>query len=234
MSIAALAAPPAQAAAAGFDLGRLGALPGNEALRIVLALTALGLAPTILLATTSFMRCAVVLTFLRNALGTQNMPPTQVLMGLALFLTAAVMAPVGQELWSEAVGPYLEGEMEAGPAVSRGFAPLRAFMLRQTRTEDLKLFYRISRAPRPERPDQVQAHLLMPAFVVSEMRTAFEMGFVLYIPFLLVDLVVASVLMAMGMVMVPPAMISMPIKIMLFVLADGWNVLVGSLVRSFS
>ena len=225
-----LAQPPV---APGFDLARLGGLPGNEALRIVLALTLLGLAPTVLLATTSFMRCAVVLTFLRNALGTQNMPPTQVLMGMSLFLTAAVMAPVGTELWREGLSPYLDGELAAAPAVSRGFAPLRTFMLRQTRTDDLKLFYKIAKAPRPERPEQVQAHLLVPAFVVSEMRTAFEMGFVLYIPFLLVDLVVASVLMAMGMVMVPPAMISMPIKIMLFVLADGWNVLVGSLVRSF-
>ena len=221
-------------ALAGAGIAGLGQMPLNEALKVLLGLTALTLAPTMLLATTSFMRIAVVLTFLRNALGTQNMPPTQVLMGIALFLTTAVMAPVAKDLYGLGLGPYLDGNMEAAPAFDAGFAPLRTFMLKQTRPGDLRLFYNISDVPRPSAPEEVQVHLLVPAFVVSEMRTSFEMGFILYIPFLLVDLVVASVLMAMGMVMVPPAMISMPIKIMLFVLADGWNVLVGALVRSFA
>ncbi len=206
----------------------------GTALRMLLALSAVALIPAALLATTSFVRIVVVLSFLRNAMGTQSMPPTQVLMAMALFLTVAIMAPVGTEFYGKSLGPYMDGHIAAGEAVERGSKPLRTFMLRQTRTADLALFYNISGASRPTVPQQVQMHLLLPAFMISELRTAFEMGFIIYMPFLLIDLVVASVLMAMGMVMVPPAMIGLPIKIMLFVLADGWNVLVSSLVRSFS
>ena len=216
------------------DLDMANGVPANAALKMVLSLTALSLAPAVLLVTTSFMRISIVLTFLRNALGTQSMPPTQILMGMALFLSMAIMAPIGTQLYNDGLGPYLDGKMEAQPAFEASVKPLRSFMLKQTRSRDLELFYGIGDTPRPENPEQVHMHLLVPAFVTSEMRTAFEMGFVLYIPFLLVDIVVASLLMAMGMVMVPPAMISMPIKIMLFVLADGWNMIVSSLVRSFA
>lgn len=205
----------------------------GTALKMVLLMTGLSLLPAVLLTTTSFVRIVVVLSFLRNAMGTQTMPPTQVLMGLALFLTVAIMAPVGNELYQTGLAPFLDGNLQAAPALEASSRPLRRFMLRQTRKADLALFYEIAHAARPEGPDDVAMHLLVPAFVISELRTAFEMGFVVYLPFLLVDIVVASVLMAMGMVMVPPAMLSLPIKIMLFVLADGWNVLVASLVRSF-
>jgi flagellar biosynthetic protein FliP len=205
----------------------------GTALRMLLALSAVALVPAALLATTSFVRIVVVLSFLRNAMGTQSMPPTQVLMAMALFLTVAIMAPVGTEFYSKSLSPYMDGNIVASEAIERGSRPLRTFMLRQTRSADLALFYNIADVGRPQAAGEVQMHLLLPAFMISELRTAFEMGFIIYMPFLLIDLVVASVLMAMGMVMVPPAMIGLPIKIMLFVLADGWNVLVSSLVRSF-
>lgn len=205
----------------------------GTALKMAVILTGLTLAPAMILTTTSFVRIAVVLSFLKNALGTQNMPPNQVLMGLSFFLTVAIMAPIGHELYDAGLGPFLDGKMPAAEAISKGTKPLKRFMLKQTRKQDLALFYDINHVARPKGPDDVGLHLLVPAFVISELRTSFEMGFVLYLPFLLIDLVVASTLMALGMVMVPPAMLSLPIKIMLFVLADGWNVIVASLVRSF-
>lgn len=227
------AAPALAQAAVRLELDGAEPMQGGAALKMVLMLTSLSLAPAILLTTTSFVRIAVVLSFLRNAMGTQNMPPTQVLMGLALFLTVAVMAPTGTELYQAGLGPYLDGKMAPVAAIEAGSRPLKRFMLKQTRKADLALFYDISHTARPKGPQDVGMHLLVPAFIISELRTAFEMGFVLYLPFLMVDVVVATVLMALGMVMVPPAMLSLPIKIMLFVLADGWNVLVASLVRSF-
>ena len=228
--------PEAMAAGSAMRLefdGGSGA-PMGAALKMLLMLTGAALIPAALLATTSFVRIVVVLSFLRNALGTQNMPPTQVLMALSLFLTMAIMAPVGNDLYKNALSPYMDGTMAADAAFETGSKPLRTFMLKQTRKADLALFYNISHADKPRNAEGVHMHLLVPAFMISELRTAFEMGFILYMPFLLIDLVVASVLMAMGMVMVPPAMIGLPIKIMLFVLADGWNVLVNSLVRSFA
>jgi flagellar biosynthetic protein FliP len=194
----------------------------------------LSVAPAILLATTSFLRIAVVFAFIRSALGIQGMPPNQVLMGLALFLTVAIMTPVGSQLYEAGLGPYLDGKLAAKEAYSRGVVPLRSFMLRQTREADLALFFDLNQADRPESPAEVGMHLLVPAFIVSELRTAFEMGFLLLIPFLLLDLVIAALLMSMGMVMLPPALISLPIKVGLFVVADGWHLLVASLVRSFS
>ena len=228
-----LTCAPAQAALR-MELDGEQSLQNGGPLKMILILTTLSMAPAILLSTTSFVRMAVVLGFLRNAMGTQNMPPTQVLMGLALFLTVAVMAPTAGELYERGLGPYLDGKMDAMPAIEAGSVPMRNFMLKQTRKADLALFYDIHKTARPRGPEDVAMQLLIPAFVISELRTSFEMGFILYLPFLLVDLVVATVLMALGMVMVPPAMLSLPLKIMLFVLADGWNVLVGSLVRSFA
>jgi len=216
------------------DLGGPEQQQVGAALKMVAVLTALSLAPAILLATTSFIRIAIVFTFVRNALGVQNMPPNQVLMGLALFLTIAIMTPVATALYATGLAPYLDGKLDGQAAFIAGSKPLRKFMLRQTRESDLALFYEITRTPDPQGPDEVGLHLLIPAFIISELRTAFEMGFMLFVPFLLLDLIVASVLMAMGMVMLPPALISLPVKVMLFVVVDGWNLLVGSLVRSFA
>lgn len=220
---------------AGMKLELDGDAPTNvgTALKMAVILTGLTLAPAMILTTTSFVRIAIVLSFLRNALGTQNMPPNQVLMGLAFFLTVAIMAPIGHEVYDSGLGPFLDNKMPAAEAISHGTKPLKHFMLKQTRKTDLALFYDINHVARPKGPNDVGIHLLVPAFIISELRTSFEMGFVLYLPFLLIDLVVASTLMALGMVMVPPAMLSLPIKIMLFVLSDGWNVIVSSLVRSF-
>jgi flagellar biosynthetic protein FliP len=204
----------------------------SSAMKMAVIFTLVSLAPALVLTSTCFVRFIVVLSVLRNALGVQSMPPTQVLTGLALFLTVAVMAPVGEKVYADGLGPYLEGQMSAGDAFNKAKGPLQSFMLRQTRETDLRLFYDISRSPQPAGPEEVKLHLLLPAFVISELRTAFEMGFMLFLPFLLLDIITASVTMAMGMVMVPPALISLPLKIMLFVVADGWNLLVGSLVRS--
>ena len=209
-----------------------GAVEVSSAMKMAVIFTLVSLAPALVLTSTCFVRFIVVLSVLRNALGVQSMPPTQVLTGLALFLTIAVMTPVAERVYEAGLGPYLEGQMSAGDAFNQAKEPLQAFMLRQTREDDLRLFYEISQAPQPLGPEDVKLNLLLPAFVISELRTAFEMGFMLFLPFLLLDIITASVTMAMGMVMVPPALISLPLKVMLFVVADGWNLLVGSLVRS--
>lgn len=202
-------------------------------LQVVALLTVLSLAPAILMLMTSFTRLAVVFSFLRHALGTQQMPPNQVMLGLALFLTFFVMMPVWQEVNSSALQPYLNEEISDAEALRAGLEPIRRFMLHQTREKDLGLFVKLSGGPKPERPENVDTLVLIPAFVISELKTAFIIGFVLYIPFLIIDMVVASVLLSMGMMMLPPVMISLPFKLMLFVLVDGWNLIVGSLVRSF-
>ena len=206
----------------------------GAALKIVAVLTALSLAPALLLTTTCFVRIMVVLSLLRTALGTQSTPPQQVIIGLSLFLTIAIMWPVGSELYENGLEPYLDGKLPAKEAFIEGVKPLRHFMLKQTREQDLMLFYDISGRDLPKTPGAVAMHLLVPSFVISELRTAFEMGFMLFIPFLLLDMVVAAITMSLGMVMLPPALISMPIKLMLFVLVDGWNLITGSLVRSFA
>jgi len=205
----------------------------GAALKMIFVLTMLTLGPTVLLTMTSFVRIVVVFSLLKTALGTQTTPPQQVLMGLALFLTVAIMWPVGQDIYTRGVGPYMEGEIEAKEAIYQTVTPLRRFMLKQTREADLLLFYEINDTPRPNVPAEVEMQLLIPAFVISELRTAFEMGFLVFIPFLLLDMVVASLTMSLGLVMLPPALLSMPLKLMLFVLVDGWNLMVGSLVRSF-
>ncbi len=202
--------------------------------KIVGLLTVLSLAPAILVTMTAFTRIAVVLSFIRHALGVQGLPPSQVMVSLALFLTLFVMAPVGRRVHQEAVRPYLDGEIGDAQALEAATGPIRTFMLAQTREKDLALFYEISRTDRPRSPENVSMTLLLPAFVISELRTAFEMGFLIFLPFLLVDLVVSSVLMSMGMVMLPPALIALPLKVMLFVLADGWHLVVGSVAKSFA
>ena len=201
--------------------------------QIILLLTVLTLAPAIIIMLTSFTRIIVVLSFIRHAIGTQQMPPNQLLIGLALFLTFFIMTPTLNEVNSQALRPYLDGEISQSDAVKRGLVPIRKFMLDHVREKDLALFVRLSGIPQPGNPDDLPTTVIIPSFVISELRIAFQMGFVLFLPFLIIDMVVASVLMSMGMMMLPPIMVSLPFKILLFVLVDGWNLLVQSLITSF-
>ena len=212
--------------------------PGNISTTLVVffLLTILTLAPAILVMTTSFTRIIVVFGFLRQAMATQQSPPNQVLVGLALFLTFYIMAPTYQRINAEALQPYINGEITTlSDAWDRGITPIRDFMFFQVEKnpKDLALFIEIAQMERPETPEDVPTTVLVPAFIIGEMRAAFTMGFVIYIPFLIIDMVVASTLMAMGMMMLPPVFVSLPFKIILFVLVDGWYLLIGSLVRSF-
>lgn len=202
-------------------------------LKIVAALTVLALAPSILVMMTAFTRILVVFAFLRQALGTQQTPPNQILVGLALFMTVFIMTPVWHKIDTTALTPYLNEEISQPVAFKRAEAPLRDFMLRQTREDDLLLFLHAAREKKPKTSAQTPMQILIPAFVISELRTAFEIGFLIYIPFVVLDLVVASVLMSMGMLMLPPVMISLPLKIILFVLVDGWHLITASLIQSF-
>ncbi|MBU8921016.1 MAG: flagellar type III secretion system pore protein FliP [Bacteroidales bacterium] len=200
---------------------------------IVLGLTVLSLAPAILVMMTSFTRIIVVFSFIRQALGTQQMPPAQLLIGLAIFLTAVIMMPAFTEINDTALQPYLSEEITRDEAVEKGFVPIRTFMLGHAREKDIALFMKMKGADAPVTPETLSASILIPAFVISELRTAFQIGFLIYLPFLVIDMVVASVLMSMGMMMLPPVMISLPFKILLFVLVDGWHLLVQSLITGF-
>lgn len=202
-------------------------------LQILFALTVLTLAPSILIMMTSFTRIIVILSFLRSALGTQQMPPNQVLVGLALFLTFFTMSPYIEQVNTNAMQPYLAGKMNQETALTEALKPMREFMLKQTRENDLALFVNMSDNPRPNGPEDVPTTTVIPAFVISELKTAFQIGFLIYIPFIVIDMVVASTLMSMGMMMVPPVMISLPFKILLFVLVDGWHLVIRSLIASF-
>jgi flagellar biosynthetic protein FliP len=202
-------------------------------LRIFMMLTVLSLAPAILIMMTSFTRIVVVLSFLRQALGTQQMPPNQVIVGLALFLSFFIMAPTFKTVTRDAIDPYLNEKIDQKVAIERAEGPMREFMFSQTREQDLELFLSLSKETKPENRDGVPTYVLIPAFVISELKTAFQIGFMIYLPFLVLDMVVASVLMAMGMMMLPPVVISLPFKLLLFVLVDGWELVIGSLVKSF-
>lgn len=204
-----------------------------NALKIIIALTILTLAPAILIMMTSFTRIVIVLSFLRQALGTQQMPPNQLLVGLALFLTMFIMSPHLTKINNEAIQPFLNNQISQDEAFEKGLAPLRTFMFNQTRDTDLSLFVKMSKMDPPKIRSDVPTIVLIPAFILSELKTAFQIGFIIFLPFLVIDMVTASVLMAMGMMMLPPVMISLPFKIMLFVFVDGWGLLVGSLVKSF-
>jgi flagellar biosynthetic protein FliP len=202
-------------------------------LQVLFWLTILSLAPSILIMTTCFTRIIIVLALLRQALATQQLPPNQVLIGLALFLTFMIMAPVWSEVNEAALSPLMDGKITTRQAYDRGVTPVRQFMLKQVRRSDLALFLRLSKV-KPQTPIRdVPTTVIIPAFIISELKTAFIMGFVLYLPFLVIDMVVASVLISMGMMMLPPVLISLPFKLMLFVVADGWNLVVKSLVESF-
>jgi flagellar biosynthetic protein FliP len=238
---AALLLPAAAHAAGGVGIPNINISMGQNqsptetvaAVRILILFTVLSLAPAILIMMTSFTRIVVVLSFLRQALSTQNMPPNQVIIGLSLFLTFFVMAPVIQDINTNSLGPYMAEKIDQATAISRAEAPMREFMFKQTREKDLALFLELSKVKRPQARRDVPTWVLIPAFMVSELKTAFQIGFMLYLPFLIIDMVVASVLMAMGMMMLPPVVISLPFKLLLFVLVDGWDLVIGSLVRSF-
>ncbi|RYZ54204.1 MAG: flagellar biosynthesis protein FliP [Proteobacteria bacterium] len=203
------------------------------ALKIIAMLTILAVAPAILLMMTSFTRIVVVMSFVRQALGTAQMPPNQVLLGLSLFLTYFTMGPVIDTLNEKALTPYLEKAITQEQALKEAAIPIRKFMLGEVKESDLATFFNIAKTPKPKTVDDVPMRVLIPAFVVSELKTAFQIGFLIYIPFLVIDMVVSSVLMAMGMMMLPPTVISLPFKLVLFVLVDGWGLIVDSLVRSF-
>jgi flagellar biosynthetic protein FliP len=207
---------------------------GSTPVKLFLLFTALSFAGAIVVSLTCFTRIVIVLSFLRQALGTPQLPPNQVMIGLALALSAFVMAPTAARVWDGALGPYLDDQIAPAAAVDRASGPLREFMLKQTREQDLQLFYEISRRPRPTRGEEIPMTVVVPAFMVSELTTAFRMGLFLYVPLLLVDLLVAAMLMSLGMMMVPPTMISLPLKIGVFLMADGWRLVIASLARSFS
>jgi flagellar biosynthetic protein FliP len=231
--LVALAAPAAAQTPSRVDVTIDGVGNVSAPLQIVLLLTLLTFIPAILVTMTSFTRIVIVFHFLRQALGTQEMPPNQVLIGLALFLTMFIMAPVGQQIHEVAVAPAMSGAVTMGTAVERAAPALRTFMLRQTRERDLALFVELGKLPRPRTPDDLPMRVVIPAYAISELKTGFQMGFFLFVPFLLIDLVVSTTLLSMGMLQLPPAMISLPFKLMLFVMIDGWNLVVGSIVRSF-
>jgi len=241
IAVLAAACGPAHAAEVPFPFKLTVGVEGTKdpkeltgTLQILLFFTLLSLLPALLLTMTSFTRIVIVLSFVRRALSLQTLPPNQVLIGLSLFLTIFTMAPVWGKLSKEALEPYRAGQITQSEALERAGGTMRSFMLRHTRRRDLALFVHMSRLPRPRGPADVPTHVLIPAFVTSELKTAFQMGFVIFLPFLVIDMVVSSVLTSMGMFMLPPVMISVPFKILLFVLVDGWHLILRSLTISFS
>ena len=217
------------------EIGDEGNQPQDLAvsLRILLILTVITLAPAILILATSFTRIIVVLSLLRRALATQRMPPNQVLIGLAIVLTVYIMAPVWTQVNQEALQPYLNEEINETQAFDNTAKPIREFMFKYTREKDIALFVNLSEMPRPENHHDIPLYVLVPAFVISELKTAFQIGFMIYLPFVVIDMIVASTLMSMGMMMLPPVMISLPFKILLFVLVDGWHLVIKSLIETF-
>lgn len=236
LPLAALAAEPALALP-GMQVRLAGAgTPGevSSAIKVLLSLTVLSLAPAILMSMTSFIRIVIVLSMLRSALGMQETPPNTVLISLALFLTLFTMSPTLNDINAKAVQPYMAGKLATETAATRALQPLREFMVRQTREQDLALMVELAKAEQPRTMDDIGMVQLIPAFMLSELRAAFQIGFVIFLPFLLVDLIVSSALMALGMMMVPPASISLPLKILMFVLMDGWNLVVRALLGTFA
>lgn len=218
----------------------LGLINGNNdgdgyvaSIQLLILFTILSLAPSILIMMTSFTRIIIVLSFLRNAIGTQQTPPNQVLIGIALFLTFFLMAPIVAEINQEAIQPYLSGEVGQEEAIDKAMVPIREFMFKQTKEKDIALFLRIAKIEKVEELEDIPTRVLIPSFIISELKTAFQIGFILFIPFLVIDMVVASTLMSMGMMMLPPVMISLPFKLLLFIMVDGWNLIIGQLISSF-
>lgn len=205
-----------------------------DSIEVILLFTIITLAPSILILCTSFTRILIVLSFMRQAIGTQNMPPNQVLVGFSLFLSMFVMQPTGERIYNKAIQPYMQKTLATTAAIDEITLALRAFMQKQVRKADIGLFYDVTGKVAPQTIDDVPIHYLIPAFIISELKTSFQIGFLLYIPFLILDMVVASVLMAMGMMMLPPVVVSLPFKLLLFVLVDGWQLVTGSILRSFN
>jgi flagellar biosynthetic protein FliP len=232
LSLVGLTALPAMAQSFTLDLGD-GATTSGRIIQLMALITVLSLAPSILVMVTSFTRIVVVLSFLRNAIGLQQTPPNAVLISLALFLTAFIMAPTAETAYREGIAPLMENKLSETEALERTMKPLHAFMLGHTRDQDLKLFIDLAKLPEIETREQTPLRALIPAFMISELRRAFEIGFLLFVPFLIIDMVVASILMSMGMMMLPPVVISLPFKLIFFVLVDGWYLVAGSLVQSF-
>jgi len=230
---------PLIASAQGLPAFTSTALPGGEtsyslSIQTLLLLTALSFLPAVILMMTCFTRIIIVFALLRSAMGTQTSPPNQVLLGLALFLTFFIMSPVAEKVYEDAYQPMSVGEIQMDEALLRASDPVKTFMLAQIRDSDLGLFARLSNTPAVDRPEELPMRVVIPAFVTSELKTAFQIGFIIFIPFLIIDMLVASVLMSMGMMMMSPVIVSLPFKIMLFVLIDGWTLLIGSLVQSFA
>jgi len=232
-----LGALPAAAQEISINLGQGAGAGGGglteRVIQLVAFITVLSLAPSILVMMTSFTRIVVVLSLLRTALGTATAPPNAVIVALALFLTAFVMGPALQNAYDTGIKPLVNNEISVEQAFARSSVPLKAFMQKNVREKDLALFADLSREPRPESPEQISLRILVPAFMISELKRAFEIGFLLFLPFLIIDLVVASVLMSMGMMMLPPVVVSLPFKLIFFVLVDGWSLVAGSLVQSY-
>lgn len=239
MVLAVLFLYAAEAAAEPFPAVDLNIHPADspeqvvDSIKLLVLLTLLSLAPAFLVMMTSFTRIVIVLSLLRTALGVPTVPSNQIVVGLALFLTVFIMAPTYKQINEEALQPYLDNKVSQQEAQELAARPLRDFMIRQTREKDLGLFIDLAKIERPEKPEDVPLHVVIPAFVVSELKTAFEIGFLLFIPFLVIDMVVASILLAMGMFMLPPIMIALPFKLLLFVMVDGWSLVVKSVVESF-
>ncbi|MDY0241618.1 MAG: flagellar type III secretion system pore protein FliP [Rhodospirillaceae bacterium] len=227
-------AGPAAAQQLSLDLGDGGGSTTTRIVQIVMLLTVLSIAPSILIMVTSFTRIVVVLSFLRQAMGTQSSPPNMVMVSLALFLTGFVMMPTFEASYNEGIRPLIAEEIDEAEAFERAVKPLRAFMLTQVRDQDLRLFLNLSRSEGIDRAEDAPLKALIPAFMISELRRAFEIGFLIYLPFLVIDMVVASVLMSMGMMMLPPISIALPFKLIFFVLVDGWYLVCGTLVQSFA
>ena len=207
---------------------------GSNAVQLLVLIASITLIPALLFTVTGFTRILIVLGFIRSGLGTPTSPPNQVLVGIALFLTLFVMAPTFNAIKTDAVDPLQKGQINQSQAFDRGQKPLREFMFKQTRTKDLALFVSLAKMPRPKTREDIPTHVLIPAFIISELKTAFQIGFLIFLPFLVIDLVVSSTLMSMGMMMLPPVFISLPFKILLFVLVDGWELVTRSLVQSFN
>lgn len=231
--LAFMAAPDAAAQQVSLDLGQGGQMT-ERIVQIVILITVLSLAPSILIMATSFVRIVVVLSLLRMAIGLQQSPPNSVIISLALFLTAFIMAPTFQAAYDQGLQPLIEERIETPEAMEKTVAPFRAFMLKNVREKDLKLFFDLAKEPPSADPSATPLRMLVPAFLISELRRAFEIGFLIFIPFLVIDLVVASILMAMGMMMLPPVTISLPFKLIFFVLVDGWTLVAGSLIQSYA
>jgi flagellar biosynthetic protein FliP len=229
----AYAALPTQQILPGIDLGSTDPENVSNTVRIILLITVMSIAPAILILMTSFTRIMIVLGFVRNAMGTQQMPPNQVLVGLSLFLTFFIMGPTFTEINSKALQPFMDGKMSQEQAFEAGSLPLKDFMAKQTREADLALFIDYAGMDKPEQVKDIPLTALVPAFAISELKTAFQMGFIIFIPFLVIDMIVASILMSMGMMMLPPVMISLPFKILLFILVDGWHLIIKSMLMSF-